>query len=383
MRRKIIVFAAIATAVMLTMMFSSIVLQGHSNFNNASSYNSQVQGSVLRATGVNPPHLPANKNFSIINSNPLEKNWLSNAYEYAYKQYGRNATSSRLDLLQFRDLIGFFSWYVQEYNYLPSNQRGISDKNASTAEAVSKIDRFIAPSKTVLNTFLRYYPDARNKIKYLDYGFDLARLQGRKRVKEARFVFGYIGTHIPAKGVDYLIKAFGELKGNTILKIWGRWRNDYTPALVELGNRISKTGGKEIQWMGEFETEKIVDQVFNKIDAVVVPSIWLENSPLVIHEAQEARIPVITANVGGMAEYVDDEVNGLLFNFRNISSLAKKMQRLIDEPSLGRSLGVRGYRYSRDGEVPSIEEHIGELLEIFNSMVRRSENNHSFGGEKS
>ena len=259
----------------------------------------------------------------------------------------------------------------------------VRDRMQSTAEAVSKIDRFIAPSKTVLNTFLRYYPDARNKIKYLDYGFDLARLQGRKRVKEARFVFGYIGTHIPAKGVDYLIKAFGELKGNTILKIWGRWRNDFTPALVELGNRISKTGGKEIQWMGEFETEKIVDQVFNKIDAVVVPSIWLENSPLVIHEAQEARIPVITADVGGMAEYVDDEVNGLLFNFRNISSLAKEMQRLIDEPGLGRSLGVRGYRYSRDGEVPSIEEHIGELLEIFNSMVRRSENNHLFGGEKS
>ena len=135
--------------------------------------------------------------------------------------------------------------------------------------------------------------------------------------------------------------------------------------------------------MGEFETEKIVDQVFNTIDAVVVPSIWLENSPLVIHEAQEARIPVITADVGGMAEYVDDEVNGLLFNFRNISSLAKEMQRLIDEPGLGRSLGVRGYRYSRDGEVPSIEEHVGELLKIFNSMVRRSETNHTFGEEES
>lgn len=74
MRRKIIVFAAIATAVMLTMMFSGILLQSYSNFNHASSYNSQVQGSVLTDTGVNPLHLPANKNFRIINSNPLEKN---------------------------------------------------------------------------------------------------------------------------------------------------------------------------------------------------------------------------------------------------------------------------------------------------------------------
>ena len=135
--------------------------------------------------------------------------------------------------------------------------------------------------------------------------------------------------------------------------------------------------------MGEFETEKIVDQVFNKIDAIVVPSIWLENSPLVIHEAQEARVPVITADVGGMAEYVDDEGNGLLFNFRSISSLATEMQRLIDEPDLGRSLGLRGYKYSENGEVPSIEEHVGELLEIFESLVRRSGTNHSLGEEES
>ena len=39
----------------------------------------------------------------------------------------------------------------------------------------------------------------------------------------------------------------------------------------------------------------------------MVPSIWLENSPLVIHEAQQAGVLVITADVGGMAEYVHHE----------------------------------------------------------------------------
>ena len=274
-----------------------------------------------------------------------------------------------------------YSGYADTEQNLEYWKGWIRNRMQSTAEAVSKIDHFIAPSKTMLNSFLRYHPNARNRIQYLDYGFNLDRLKGRKRVKEERFVFGYIGTHIPAKGVNYLIKAFGELKGDTTLKIWGRWRNDYTPALVELGNQVSKTAGKEILWMGEFETEKIVDQVFNKIDAIVVPSIWLENSPLVIHEAQEARVPVITADVGGMAEYVDDERNGLLFNFRSISSLTTEMQRLIDEPDLGRSLGLRGYKYSQNGEVPSIGEHVGELLEIFESLVRRSGTNHSLGEE--
>ena len=38
--------------------------------------------------------------------------------------------------------------------------------------------------------------------------------------------------------------------------------------------------------------------VFNRVDAIVVPSVWVENSPLVIHEAQQARVPVITAATG-------------------------------------------------------------------------------------
>jgi glycosyltransferase involved in cell wall biosynthesis len=246
----------------------------------------------------------------------------------------------------------------------------VSDRMRNTCESVKKIDRFIAPSKTVLNSFLEYYPDEKEKTQYLDYGFDLRRLQGRNRVKEDKFVFGYIGTHIPAKGVDYLIKAFGQLKGKPILRIWGRWRNEFTPAIVELGNQITKNTGNEIQWMGEFQTEKIIDQVFNKVDAIVVPSIWLENSPLVIHEAQGARVPVITANVGGMAEYVDNEVNGLLFEFRNIRSLAAHMQKFVDDPLLAVSLGRKGYRYSDTGEIPAIDKHVDSLIKIFRTIIK-------------
>ena len=75
-----------------------------------------------------------------------------------------------------------------------------------------------------------------------------------------------------------------------------------------------------------------------------------------------------------MAEYVEHEMNGLLFRFRDIGSLAMEMQRLIDNPEKGESLGSRGYRFSKNGEIPSIEEHVGKLLEIFGSL-RHSSNN--------
>ena len=69
--------------------------------------------------------------------------------------------------------------------------------------------------------------------------------------------------------------------------------------------------------MGEYRNPEIVPEVFNRCDAIVVPSIWAENSPLVIHEALQARMPVITADYGGMAEYVHHERNGLLFRHRD------------------------------------------------------------------
>ena len=103
----------------------------------------------------------------------------------------------------------------------------------------------------------------------------------------------------------------------------------------------------------------------------MVPSIWAENSPLVIHEAQQARAPVITADYGGMAEYVHHEVNGLLFAHRDPESLSRQMQRLADDPELAVRLGDRGYLQSADGNVPDIRYHALAVEEIYANLLRQ------------
>ena len=121
--------------------------------------------------------------------------------------------------------------------------------------------------------------------------------------------------------------------------------------------------------MGEYRNQDIVPDVFNRCDAIVVPSIWAENSPLVIHEAQQARVPVITADYGGMAEYVHHEVNGLLFAHRDPESLSCQMQRLADDPELAMRLGSRGYLQSADGNVPDIRDHALAVEQIYERLV--------------
>lgn len=233
------------------------------------------------------------------------------------------------------------------------------------------IDLFLAPSRQLRQRFVDEFYLPPDRITYLDYGFDLKRLQNRERVprENGEFVFGYIGTHVPAKGIHHLLDAFSRLDANARLRIWGRPHTETTPALKQTHQRLAGPIRHRITWEGEYDNQQIVSDVFNHVDAIVVPSIWLENSPLVIHEAQQARVPVITANVGGMAEFVHHETNGLLFHHRSPESLATQMARLMSDSALAARLGRRGYLPDPGGNVPSADDHTRKIEELYDTLV--------------
>jgi len=237
-------------------------------------------------------------------------------------------------------------------------------------EICEKVDLFIAPSRYLHERFIKEFKISPQKIRYLDYEFNRTYLRNRVRVHETIFVFGYIGTHIPAKGIQDLIDAFSKLQTAKpcFLKLWGRFRSDLTPVLNEKIRSLSPEISSRIQWMGEYKNNTIVQDVLNHVDAIVVPSIWVENSPLVIHEAQELKVPIIAANMGGMAEYVKHEINGLLFSPRDSNDLAKQMSIFANDPQKAKQLGEKGYIYSKDGNIPGIQDHVSELEAIYKEL---------------
>ena len=235
------------------------------------------------------------------------------------------------------------------------------------------VDLFIAPARYLYDRYRDAFGFPESKLVYLDYGFDRKRMAGRERTPDEAFTFGYIGTHIPAKGIHDLILAFGALRGDARLRIWGRPRGQDTEALKAIADGLPAGVSKRIDWLTEYRNQEIVRDVFNRVDAIVVPSIWVENSPLVIHEAQQARVPVITANAGGMAEYVSHEENGLLFGHRSHEALSQQMQRLVDDPELAKRLGARGYLFSESGDIPRIEEHVREIEKLYKRILTKRE----------
>lgn len=236
-------------------------------------------------------------------------------------------------------------------------------------DIVQHVSYFIAPAYYLFNRYVNEFGLPKDKIIYLDYGFDLQRLRKRQRIPNEPFTFGYIGTHIPAKGIQHLIQAFGFVKGDCQLRIWGRPRPQNTDGLRAIAASLPLEIQQRIAWLPEYRNESIVQDVFNKVDCIVVPSIWVENSPLVIHEALQVHVPVITADTGGMAEYVHHEKNGLLFKHRNPQSLAEQMQRLVDNPAFAKTLGSRGYLQAVGGNIPSLESQIIAIEKIYQQVL--------------
>ena len=245
----------------------------------------------------------------------------------------------------------------------------VSRRMAHIRNVVDQVDLFISPAQYLKTRYEQDFDLPKSKSIYLDYGFDRSRMTARKREDNEAFTFGYIGTHIPAKGIHHLIQAFGQLEGNAKLRIWGRDRGQDSSSLRTIAKSLPKEKQISIEWMPEYKNQNIVTDVFNKTDAIVTPSVWVENSPLVIHEAQQVKVPVITADAGGMGEYVKHNVNGLLYEHRNINDLAKQMQTLLNDPSLAQRLGEKGYLFSDDGQIPDIEMHIHDLESHYKKLI--------------
>lgn len=243
----------------------------------------------------------------------------------------------------------------------------VHSRMKETRSIIDKVSLFIAPSNYLLSRFVNEFSVPKEKIIYLDYGFPTHYLRPVFQNKRDEFTFGYIGTHTHAKGVNILIESFNKVKGNVALKIWGRENGQSTKALKELAKECLNP----VQFAGEYINKNLAGTVFSNTDCIVVPSIWMENSPLVIHEAQACKVPVITSDAGGMSEYVQHMKNGLLFQHRSVEDLADKMQYAYDNPDVMNRLGQTGYLYSSDGAVPAIEDHCKALVDLYQSVIQK------------
>ncbi len=200
----------------------------------------------------------------------------------------------------------------------------IAARRAHVEEVLDAVDRFLVPSQ-FLARFVLAQGVPKSKVTVSRYGFDTARLAPVARGSGGTLRIGFLGRIIPVKGVDLLLRAFRATKGDARLEVWGSVGADrpWLERLAEGDDRITFRGGYH---NGQLRS------VLEDLDVTVAPSVWVENSPLVIQESFLAGVPVITSDAGGMAELVQHGENGLLFPLGDEAALSGLLQSLIDHP---------------------------------------------------
>jgi glycosyltransferase involved in cell wall biosynthesis len=143
-----------------------------------------------------------------------------------------------------------------------------------------------------------------------------------------RNAFGYFGSIGLYKGVRQLVEAFQLFRSmpegaDATLTFHGV--PGYLPRDFELWLEGAKQrGAPAIRWTGRYARHELPG-LMAAIDWVVVPSIWWENSPLVIQEALMAARPLLVSDIGGMAEKVRNGIDGFTFPPGNLTAMAETM----------------------------------------------------------
>ena len=261
--------------------------------------------------------------------------------------------------------------------------------------------RFIQSHLSLVDLFLA--PSAFLRDRYVDWGIPPERIvveeYGRTAPdgvvldaeRPARNRFGYFGQLTPYKGVQVALEAMRHLSNDRVhddpllralesaagrpgapegdeeiarpeLRVHGanldlqpgQFQNQVRALLEELRDAV--------HFVGRYDHAQLAGLMAN-VDWVVVPSIWWENSPLVIQEAFHFGRPVICSDIGGMAEKVAHGVNGLHFRAGDPVSLARTMRTALESPGLWEEL--------RAGIAPvyRMTDHVTALMSTYRTLL--------------
>ncbi|MFD2183545.1 glycosyltransferase family 4 protein [Rhodoplanes azumiensis] len=191
---------------------------------------------------------------------------------------------------------------------------------------------FVAVSSRVADELQRYYGVPASRIRIIPNGIDLhrfrpdpaagARIRAELGVPATAKLVLFIGNEFDRKGLAHAIGAVDLLDDDTWLVVVGSespapWRR----RARRCGNRLVFAGSRHD-----------VEAFYAAADAFVFPTSY-ETFSLVCMEAMACEVPVLATPVGGIEDYLRDDVNGYRIS-PDPAEIAAKLRRVLDDPEL-------------------------------------------------
>jgi glycosyltransferase involved in cell wall biosynthesis/GT2 family glycosyltransferase len=204
-------------------------------------------------------------------------------------------------------------------------------RNREVMAAYGACDLRISPSRFLRQMYLDNGDFDAHRFLFSDNGMRTDHVQSVSKVRKAGdpIRFGFVGSLVWYKGGETMIRAMQHLKGKgALLNVYGTFEPDKDEHHAQLQGLAKDCN---VTFHGRFDNSKLAE-VYAEIDVLIVPSVWYENAPITIHEAHLTGTPVLTSNIGGMAEFVRDGVDGVHFEVGDDRDLAAKMEEFIQAP---------------------------------------------------
>ncbi|MDA1266542.1 MAG: glycosyltransferase family 4 protein, partial [Planctomycetota bacterium] len=207
----------------------------------------------------------------------------------------------------------------------------LKQREHAVPAAYAACDLRISPSRYLRQVYLDSGHFDPHTFLFSDNGMRTDHVQALEKTDGGGVMrFGFVGSLVWYKGGQVLLEAMRALDGLPAeLHVHGDFKPDSDPH----HGALAAIAGDNVHFRGRFDNARL-SEVYAEIDVLIVPSVWVENSPITIHEAWMTRTPVIASDIGGMAEFVRDGVDGLHFRTGDAADLARVLRRCVEEPGL-------------------------------------------------
>lgn len=232
------------------------------------------------------------------------------------------------------------------------------------SQIFSAASAIIAVSDFAANQLRDRFPKAATRVHRIYNGINCGSFRSAQPVSPP-MILG-IGRLISKKGFDVLIDACAYLRNNG-----HKFRGEIIgegPLRAELQAQIDRHDlGKQFLLAGPKPQSEIAARL-SKAAVLVLPCRVdadgaIDNLPTVIMEAMASTLPVVSTDLGGIAEMVCHGKTGLLVAQNDSLATAKAIARLIGDAELAGSFGREGRK--RAEELFSIEKNVSALRAIF------------------
>ena len=211
------------------------------------------------------------------------------------------------------------------------------------------VEGFISPSEFLRQRYIQWGIEEKQIVVIENGQSELPPVEPRSLPEGGtRNRFAFFGQNNPFKGIDILLEALHMLpkkeRKKLVVEIHGanfeQRPGKFEEKISKLREPLIKQG--VLLWVGPYRPEA-QRQRMALVDWVLVPSVWWENSPMVIQEAFGCGRPAICSDIGGMAEKITHNVDGLHVNVGHVKCWAETLLRAAGDVDLWESLraGIR------------------------------------------